>query len=55
MDNQYGCYKVGGIEGLRTKYPIAAGAGGDPAMIPFSSEIKFNLIIRDMNTAEKNP
>jgi len=24
-------------------------------MIPFSSEIKFNLIIRDMNTAEKNP
>jgi hypothetical protein len=25
--------------------------GGDPAMIPFSSEIKFNLIIRNMNTA----
>lgn len=54
MDNKYGCYKVGGIEGLRTKYPMAI-SGGDPAMIPFSSEIKFNLIIRDMNTAVKNP
>lgn len=54
MDNKYGCYKVGGIEGLRNKYPMAV-SGGDPAMIPFSSEIKFNLIIRDMNTAVKNP
>jgi len=24
-------------------------------MIPFSSDIKFNLIIRDMNKNEKNP
>lgn len=24
-------------------------------MIPFSSEIKFNMILRDMNTAERKP
>lgn len=51
MDNKYGCYKVGGIEGLRLTYPMVTSTGGDPAMIPFSSEIKFNLIIRNMNTA----
>jgi len=53
MDGKYGCYQAGGIDGLRAKYPMAPALGGDPAMIPFSSEIKFNLIIRDMNTAVK--
>jgi|LauGreDrversion4_2_1035121.scaffolds.fasta_scaffold507617_2 magnesium-transporting ATPase (P-type) len=40
---------------MRQKYPIAPGIGGDPALIPFSSDIKFNLIIRDMNPEEVNP
>jgi Cation transport ATPase (P-type) len=41
MGGHYGCYKKGGIDGFRKSYP-------DLAMIPFSSDIKFNLIIRDM-------
>ena len=29
--------------------------GSDLALIPFSSDIKFNCMIRDMNSEEKNP
>jgi magnesium-transporting ATPase (P-type) len=54
MGGKYGCYDIGGIEGVRIKYPVVL-SGGDPAMIPFSSDIKFNLQIRDMNTAISNP
>jgi hypothetical protein len=42
MGGKYGCYDVGGIEGVRQKYPVVL-SGGDPALIPFSSDIKFNL------------
>lgn len=54
MGGKYGCYDVGGIEGLRKKYPVAQ-YDGNNAMIPFSSDIKFNLQIRDMNTEVKHP
>ena len=50
-----GCYDLGGLEGVRDTYPIVPDIVGDPSMIPFSSDIKFNLIIRDMNPAVKNP
>ena len=50
-----GHYDLGGLEGVRDTYPTAPDVVGDPSMIPFSSDIKFNLIIRDMNPAVKNP
>lgn len=53
MDGPYGCYNVGGIDGIRNKYPIIKDKGGDPYLIPFSSDIKFNLIIRNMKTGDK--
>jgi sodium/potassium-transporting ATPase subunit alpha len=55
MGGSIGCYNVGGLEGLRDFYPIVPNADGDLSIIPFSSDIKFNLIIRDMNKGEKNP
>lgn len=55
MDGKYGCYGSGGLAGLRQTFPIVDGVQNDPAMIPFSSDIKFNLIVRDMNTSQKNP
>ena len=47
-----------GIASCRDTFPIVkSGEGEDknPAMIPFSSEIKFNLIIRDMCTDVRQP
>jgi len=55
MDGPNGCYNLGGIDGLRKRYPVVPGVSGDPSIIPFSSDIKFNLIIRDMNTSNKTP
>ena len=55
MGGQNGCYNVGGLEALRDFYPIVPNSDGDLSLIPFSSDIKFNLIIRDMNKSEKNP
>ena len=49
---KYGGEYENGIETCRAAFPIVkSGEGEDknPAMIPFSSEIKFNLIIRDNN------
>lgn len=46
------------LEAERAKYPPFCYKAGDKNIecrIPFSSEIKFNLFIRDMNTAVKNP
>lgn len=50
MNGPYGCYQEDGLDGLRMKYPKLKSAAGDDLEIPFSSDIKFNLIIRDMNT-----
>ena len=44
MNAPYGCYELGGIEGLREKFPIVLGVDKVDAIIPFNSEIKFNCI-----------
>jgi hypothetical protein len=36
-------------------YPKIQLKDGSPAEIPFSSDIKFNAILRDMNTSDRNP
>ena len=55
MSEYGGPYKTG-IEGCREAHPpILVGSDNSQAMIPFSSAIKFNAIIRDMNPAVKRP
>ncbi len=58
-NDEEGCFKYEkGLEGLRDAHPIISiGTAEKPAlaMIPFSSDIKFNLIIRDMNCKEPTP
>jgi sodium/potassium-transporting ATPase subunit alpha len=47
-----------GLDKTRHQYPTYAyEVSGKPveALIPFSSEIKFNMFVRDMNTAVRNP
>lgn len=48
-----------GLEKERSKYPTFSYVVGDKkqveALIPFSSEIKFNMFVRDMNSKEGNP
>lgn len=48
MDGEFGCYSRGGIEALRKQFP-------EVASIPFSSDIKFNLIIRDLKPTQRWP
>lgn len=59
LDEKEGCFEFSdGLVGLREKYPIVQiGSEDKPAlaMIPFSSDIKFNLIIRNMNKEEADP
>ena len=46
------------IEDYRRKYPVFTfEQEGKPTetLIPFSSEIKFNMFVRDMNEKEKTP
>jgi magnesium-transporting ATPase (P-type) len=48
-----------GLENYRAKYPVFSYPIGDnklvEALIPFSSEIKFNMFVRDMNKEVKQP
>lgn len=48
-----------GLETYRQLYPTFSYTVGDKkqveALIPFSSEIKFNMFVRDMNQKELNP
>jgi sodium/potassium-transporting ATPase subunit alpha len=48
-----------GLEKERARYPTFSYNVGDnkqiEALIPFSSEIKFNMFVRDMNKEVKNP
>ena len=48
-----------GLEKYRAKYPVFSYSVGDnksvETLIPFSSEIKFNMFVRDMNKDVKNP
>lgn len=55
MGGEFGLYNRGGLDGIRKEYPIVPGVDEVPAQIPFSSDIKFNLIIRDMCPENKNP
>jgi len=50
----YGGEYENGLDGIREKFPVVQLNEGE-AMIPFSSDIKFNAIIRDMKTSERNP
>lgn len=48
-----------GLEKYRAKYPVFSYPIGDnklvETLIPFSSEIKFNMFVRDMNKDIKDP
>lgn len=44
-----------GLEGYRSKFPVVKNITGDQAMIPFTSDIKFNMMIRDLNASDSNP
>jgi len=56
MNGNYGCYQIeGGIAGLRARHPCTLNSDNQDAMIPFSSDIKFNLLIRDMNVDNTQP
>jgi len=48
MGDKYGYYNDGGLNGIRDKFPYALGVDDIDAIIPFSSDIKFNLQVRDM-------
>ena len=55
---QYGGDYEEGIDDIRAEFPIVyTGDGSDKkgAEIPFSSDIKFNMIIRDSNTKIREP
>lgn len=39
------------LDQIRENYPMLKGEDGNEFQIPFSSSIKFNLIIRDANTS----
>src|SRR6185369_7102242 len=53
------CEPLMSLEETRKQYPtfeyIGADGKSNVCLIPFSSEIKFNLYIRDMNKNEKHP
>jgi len=53
--SKYGGQFEDGLDGIRRHYPIIKLADGGDALIPFSSQIKFNAILRDMNTKDQNP
>lgn len=48
MNGKYGHYQLEGIKGVREKYPVVKTGTNTNAEIPFSSDIKFNLMVRDM-------
>ena len=54
LDKRYGGEYDDGLNEIRSRYPIMR-VGENTAVIPFSSDIKFNLIIRDLNTLESRP
>lgn len=50
--------KLGGLDYYRSLYPTFSYESQGKqveALIPFSSEIKFNMFVRDMNMKDKNP
>lgn len=55
--NDHKDYPKNGLEGYRNDKPVLKNAAGDnnPYEIKFSSDIKFNLMIRDMAPGNANP
>jgi len=55
--NNHKDYPQEGLEPYRQSCPVLCNKAGnmDPYEIKFSSDIKFNLMIRDMNPAKQNP
>lgn len=55
--NDHKAYPKNGLEGYRNDCPVLKNAAGDnnPYEIKFSSDIKFNLMIRDMAPGNANP
>lgn len=55
--NDHKAYPKNGLEGYRNDNPVLKNAAGDnnPYEIKFSSDIKFNLMVRDMAPANQNP
>ena len=49
------CKMENALEQLRADCPTVLNAEGSPCEIPFSSSIKFNLMIRDMNPSVADP
>ena len=52
------CHTIMDIDETRRQYPTFSYESEGKvveSLIPFSSEIKFNLFVRDMNSAERNP
>ena len=43
------------LDQIRENYPMLKGEDGNEFQIPFSSSIKFNMIIRDANPAVQDP
>ena len=54
MDGPFGCYQKGGLDAFRLKYPVFRDESGAEVNIPFSSDIKFNLCVRDMQADGEN-
>lgn len=50
MGGPYGCYNMESLDAFRKKHPIME-VNGNAVQIPFSSLIKFNAMVRDMNPA----
>jgi len=56
LDQKYGGEYETGMKGCRDAYPIMKyGPENTEAKIPFSSDIKFNLLIRDANKEVESP
>jgi hypothetical protein len=55
MGDKYGCYNEKGLNGVRDQFPYARGVDDVDAIIPFSSDIKFNLQVRDMCKENQSP
>lgn len=49
-----GLWNEGGLEGIRQNNPVIM-SNGSEVQIPFSSKIKFNMMVRDSNVAVTNP
>lgn len=46
MDGDYGCWKMGGLEKFREKFPEVKTPKNEVVQVPFSSLIKFNAVVR---------